>query len=159
MIIKSKTLILILIPLFSVNSLIGQNQNYIMEETKIKNLVERSYLNGALNEMNTEAMYKGYHPDFAIFFSEGKALKKLPLNTWAQLVKQYKNSGDTSGLRTFSYEFLQIDVTETAAFVKLNLVRDNQLIFTDYITLLKFENEWKIVTKIYHAHIENPWKL
>ena len=138
---------------------IGYGQNTInMEETKIKNLIEECYLNGALNEMNTSKMYKGYHPDFAIFYSEGKLLKKLPLNEWVALVEKYKKSNDTTSLRKFEYEFAQIDVTETAAFVKLKLTRNGELVFTDLLTLLKFEGEWKIVTKIYHTHVANPWK-
>lgn len=108
--------------------------------------------------MNTDAMYEGYHPDFAIFFAEGKDLKKLPLDAWVQIVNDYKKGSDENGLRKFDYEFIQIDVNETAAFVKLKLLRNGTLVFTDLLTLLKFENGWKIVTKIYHAHIENPWE-
>lgn len=140
------------------NSLKAQNR-IEMEETKIRNLIEKSYLNGALNEMNTQAMYDGYHPDFAIFYSEGNELKKLPLDSWVKMVDDYKKSSPEDGLRTFAYEFVQIDVNETAAFVKLKLTRNGTLVFTDLITLLKFEDQWKIVTKIYHCHIENPWKL
>jgi len=151
-------LILIVLFLMLLNALNAQN-NFEMEETKIKNLIENSYLNGALNEMNTDAMYEGYHPDFAIFYADGKELKKLPLNVWVKMVDDYKNSSDNSGLRKFEYEFVQIDVNETAAFVKLKLMRNGTLVFTDLLTLLKFENEWKIVTKIYHSHIESPWKL
>lgn len=135
-------------------------QNYFeMEETIIRNLIEDSYLNGALNQMDTDAMYKGYHPDFAIFYAEGKELKELPLDVWVKMVNAYKQSSDDNGLRKFEYEFVQIDVNETAAFVKLKLIRKGTLIFTDLLTLLKFENQWKIVTKIYHSHIENPWEL
>ncbi|WP_207423908.1 nuclear transport factor 2 family protein [Desertivirga brevis] len=130
-----------------------------MEETKIRNLIEECYLNGALNEMNTEKMYQGYHPDFAIFYAEGKALKKLPLKEWVAIVEQYKRSKDSTGLRKFDYEFVQIDVSETAAFVKLKCMRKGVLVFTDLLTLLKFDGEWKIVTKIYHNHILNPWNI
>ncbi len=140
------------------NTLNAQN-NFEMEETRIKNLIESCYLNGALNEMNTDAMYEGYHLDFAIFYAQGKELKKLPLNDWIKMVDDYKKSSADSGLRKFEYEFIQIDVNETAAFVKLKLMRNGTLVFTDLLTLLKFENEWKIVTKIYHTHIDNPWKL
>lgn len=136
----------------------GQNKD-TMEETKIKQLIEECYLNGALNKMNTEKMYEGYHPDFAIFYAEGKVLKRLPLREWVAIVEDYKKSNDTSGLRSFEYEITQIDVSETAAFAKLKLMRKGQLVFTDFLTLLKFEGKWKIVTKIYHSYLENPWQL
>lgn len=128
---------------------------------EIKNLIETNYIQGALNKMNTSAMIKGYHKDFAIFYSDKNDLRKLPLNNWVKMVEDYKSDGESmkSGLREMSYDFKQIDVTGKAASVKLNLYRKDQLIFTDYITLLKFDEGWKIVTKIYHAHIENPWGI
>lgn len=157
-----KKAIILLTTLISITSCkISDNTNLKMDTTKqeVKNLIEESYIKGALNEMNTPAMRIGYHKDFAIFFEENGELKKLPLEIWIQLIEGYKKSGENDGLRNFKVEFLSIEVTETAAFVKLNLTRKGELIFTDYITLLKFGNTWKIVTKIYHAHIENPWNL
>src|SRR5688500_3197683 len=85
----------------------GQNKTE-MEETKIRNLIEECYLNGALNKMITEKMYKGYHADFAIFYADGKDLKKLPLEEWVAMVEDYKRSNNTTGLRNFDYEFTQI---------------------------------------------------
>lgn len=131
-----------------------------MEEKKIKKLIEEGYLNGALNEMNTESMLKAYHADFAIFFSDGNQLKKLPLQDWKTLVDHYKKSDmSQSGLRNMTYEFEEINITDKAAAVKLKLYRNGELIFTDYLSLLKFEDGWKIVAKIYNEHIENPWNL
>ncbi|MDN5202684.1 nuclear transport factor 2 family protein [Fulvivirgaceae bacterium BMA10] len=63
------------------------------------------------------------------------------------------------GLQKFDHEFLHIDITGETASVKLKLIRNGILIFTDYITLLKFGEDWKIVTKIYHTHVDNPWEL
>jgi hypothetical protein len=130
-----------------------------MEETIIRNLIEDCYINGALNKMDTTKMLKGYHKDFAIFFAEGAEMKRLPLHDWIKMVEVYKQSGDTSGLREFQHEITHIDVTESAAFVKLKLVRHGVLVFTDLITLLKFAGQWKIATKVYHTHIDNPWGL
>lgn len=151
---KVVLIVLILLPFKGV---IAQ-KNKKMEATKIRELIEKCYLNGALNDMNTAAMYEGYHADFAIFYADGNALKKLPLDRWVQLVNDDKKKADNKGLRRFDYEFVQIDVNETAAFVKLKLMREDILVFTDLLTLLKFDNQWKIVTKIYHSHIEKPWE-
>ncbi len=129
------------------------------EETEIEDLIVRCYINGALNEMNTERMLEGYHSDFEIFFSEGDELTRLPLSDWIAIVNDYKSSNDSSGLRRFTHHCVSIDVTGNAAAVTLELYREGQLIFTDYITLLKFKSGWKIVTKIYHSHVPNPWKL
>lgn len=148
----------VILLLLSLNSC-GPKPNE-MEEQKIKRLIEEGYLNGALNEMNTERMLEAYHPDFAIFFSDGSQLKKLPLRNWKAMVDQYKNSDiSQSGLRNMTYEFEEINVTDRAAMVKLKLYRNGELIFTDYLSLLMFGDSWKIVAKVYNEHVENPWNL
>ena len=47
--------------------------------------------------------------------------------------------------------FLSVDITEDAASTKV----ENEFAgmrFTDYLSLLKIEKDWKIVGKIYHLH-------
>ena len=135
----------------------ASNNKKEAEKQQIKSLIEQCYLQGALNAMNTEEMLKGYHPNFAISFADGDSLNRLPLQDWITMIKDFKAKNTDYSLRQFTAEFLQIDITNNAAAVKLNLWRKNTLVFTDYITLIKFPKGWKIVTKIYHAHIPNPW--
>ena len=128
---------------------------------EIRYLIERNYLQGALNEMHTERMKEGYHPDFAIFFpgADGQ-LGKLSLGSWIGLVEEDKRQGgNRAELRQLEAEFLQIEVSGQAAFVKLKLLRKGEPLFTDFITLLKMEGRWQIVTKIYDQHVEDPWHL
>jgi len=34
----------------------------------------------------------------------------------------------------------------------VELFRDGELVFTDYLSLLKFDSGWRIVAKVYHKH-------
>jgi hypothetical protein len=43
-----------------------------------------------------------------------------------------------------------VDITGNAAVVKVELYREDKMIFTDYLSLYKFEQGWRIVSKIYH---------
>ena len=141
-----------------INSCIENLQHMDQEKIAIERLINECYLEGALNSMDTRKMEVGYHKDFAIFFKDYDELAKLPLAEWIEMVEGYKHDDNKiEGLREFKGEIVQIDVTEDVAFVKLKLLRKEQLIFTDYITLLKFNTEWKIVTKIYHSHVADPW--
>ncbi len=45
-----------------------------------------------------------------------------------------------------------MDVTGSAAAVELELAQNGKRIFTDYLSLYKFPDGWKIVGKIYHRH-------
>ncbi len=36
--------------------------------------------------------------------------------------------------------------------VKIELSKDGKLVYTDYLSLLKFDSGWRIVAKVYHRH-------
>jgi hypothetical protein len=43
-----------------------------------------------------------------------------------------------------------VDVTGNSAMAKVELSKNNKLTYTDYLSLLKFEKNWKIVGKVYN---------
>jgi hypothetical protein len=43
---------------------------------EVRAIVEDSYLNGAFNALDPDAMTRGFHPDFAIFSADGEKIKK-----------------------------------------------------------------------------------
>ena len=45
-----------------------------------------------------------------------------------------------------------IDIQDTAAVARIELSRGGKHLFTDYQLLYKFDDPWKIVSKIFHAH-------
>lgn len=45
-----------------------------------------------------------------------------------------------------------IEVVGNAAVAKVELYREDKKIFTDFLSLYKFEEGWRIVSKIYHRH-------
>ena len=49
-------------------------------------------------------------------------------------------------------KFPIIDITGNAAMVKLEYYKGGNHVFTDYLSLYKFEEGWKIVSKIYFRH-------
>lgn len=131
------------------------------DEEAIKEMLTESFLNGALNKLNADKMREGFHPDFAILIANEDKLNKLPLDIWIDVVKKYKASPDkvASGERNVDYTFETIDITGKAAIVKIQLLRDGQLITTDYISLLKYADGWKAVSKISNEHIPNPFNI
>jgi len=45
-----------------------------------------------------------------------------------------------------------VDITGAAATVKIDLWRDEVHTFTDYLSLYKFADGWKIVGKTFYRH-------
>jgi hypothetical protein len=141
-----------------------ETQGYVNknDEDIIKEILNQSFINGALNNMNTIDMRKGFHPDFAILIADKDNLHKLPLDAWIDVIEKYKASPQKmkSGARTnINHKYELIDITENAAIVKVQLSRDKALITTDYISLLKFDKTWKAVAKISNEHTPDAFKI
>jgi len=132
------------------------SKSHDTEETKaIKDLILKSYVHGAFNELNPEAMAKGFHPDFSIFSAKGEEIGKYPIADWVISTTKKKNDSEFDPTKNkWSHNFASVDVTGGSASVKIELSKDGKLIYTDYLSLLKFESGWRIVAKVYHKHKE-----
>lgn len=122
-------------------------------EDEIVSLVERSYINGAFNGLDPDAMEEGFHEEFAIFSADGNKLGKYPIDRWVESVRKRKESEDFDpASNRWDHKFASVDVTGNSAAVKVELFRDGNQVYTDYLSLLKFRDGWKIVAKVYHQH-------
>lgn len=122
-------------------------------EKEVKDLILKCYIHGAFNELNPEAMRKGFHKDFAIFSADGEEISRYPIDVWADGVEKRKAKADFDPAKNkWEHNFASVDVTGGSAAVKIELSRDGKHVYTDYLSLLKFDSGWKIVAKVYHRH-------
>jgi hypothetical protein len=122
-------------------------------EEDVKEAVLTGYVHGAFNELNPDAMASTFYKDFAIFSTDGQNLRKYPIANWLESVKRQKSNPDFKPEENvWTPEFQSVDVNGNAAAVKLDLHHDGELVYTDYLSLLKFDDGWKIVAKVYHRH-------
>ncbi len=123
------------------------------EEEAVKEVIMNGYVHGAFNELNPEAMAETFHKDFAIFSVNGEEIGRYPISNWIESTKKRKESADFDPENNvWEAEFTNISVTGNAASVELKLHRKGKHVFTDYLSLLKFESGWKVVAKVYHRH-------
>jgi len=120
------------------------------EEEAIKALVQTAYVDGLINLGDLDKTRAGFHPDFVLLGVQDGKLTRLPIADWIAGTEKRKAQGQASPQMTC--QILQVDVTGNAAVVKLELHRGNTHVFTDYLSLYKFPDGWKIVGKIYHRH-------
>ncbi len=120
------------------------------DEEAIKALIQAAYVDGLQNLGDLEKTRAGFHPDFVLLGLRDGQLTRLPIADWIASTEKRKASGQKPPLTTC--KFLQVDITGDAAMVKLELHREGQRIFTDYLSLYKFPDGWKIVGKIYFRH-------
>ena len=142
------------VTIVSILLLCGFGATWAADDTEqIKTLILTSYVHGAFNELSPEAMRAGFHPDFAIFSAKGDEISKYPIGTWADGVQKRKSAADFDpATNKWDPHFASVDVTGGAAAVKIELSKDGKLVYTDYLSLLKFDSGWRIVAKVYHRH-------
>ena len=133
--------------LFSVITLGADNKS------DIEKVIKTSYFNGAFNDLDTESMRKGFHPDFAIFSAAGNKLSRYPIDAWIKGTEKKKQSSDFDPSQSkMDCKIVSLDITQGCAAAKIEISKDGKLIYTDYLSLLKFDDGWKIAAKVYHAH-------
>ena len=123
------------------------------DKEEIIEVIKRSYVNGAFNKLDTNAMEEGFHREFAIFTPDGEEIKKYPIKKWINnTIKNKKSAKFDTDKYKYDYKLDRVEVTGQAAAVTLTYSRDSKLVYTDYLLLSKFDSGWKIVAKVYHRH-------
>jgi hypothetical protein len=120
------------------------------EEEAIKAHVQTAYVDGLHNLGDLDKTRAGFHPDFVLLGLKDGNLTRLPIADWIAAAEKRKAQGEKPPLTVC--KFLTVDITGHAAVVKLELHREGKLVFTDYLSLYRFPDGWKIVGKIFYRH-------
>ncbi len=105
----------------------------------IKNTIQ-NYIDGARSGKG-EDMKPAFHDDATIFGYIGDDLFSGPIQ------KLYDWTDKNGPAPDMSCEFKNIDVVESIATVCLDS-KD----WTSFFTLLKVDDDWKIISKVFHLH-------
>ena len=103
------------------------------------------YIDGAISGKGAD-MKPAFHEDATIFGYIGADLFAGPIQ---QLFDWNDQNGPAAGLEA---RFASIDIVGTIATVRLELDNWTEHRFTDQYTMLKVDDEWKIMNKVFHAH-------
>ncbi len=123
------------------------------EMAAIKKVIQSAYVEGIQNEGDIEKIDAGIHPDFNLLgIAEDGKIWKLPIAEWKEKVIERKNNGQLPRAKDnlISVKFLSVDVTGTAAVAKFEFYVGKELKYIDYISLYKFDDGWKLVSKIFY---------
>lgn len=122
------------------------------QEEAIKETIQKAYVDGIQNRGSIEDIEAGFDPGFNLLgIDKNGELSKLPISRWIEMVKKAKANGQAPK-PMITAKYPMIDITGNAAVAKVELYKGNKMIFTDYLSLYKFEDGWRIVSKIYQRH-------
>ena len=117
----------------------------------VESVIKTAYVEGVHVKGDPALMRKGFHPDFRMFVLKDGALTALTLDEWAARIEKgaRARTGPAPQIRA---EFPLVDVTKDEAVARVEVHRDGKHIFTDYLSLYRFADGWKIVGKIFQSH-------
>lgn len=126
-------------------------QDPASDSRAVEAVVRTAYVEGVHAKPSGAAMRQGFHPDFRMFTLRDGALTTVTLDDWAARIDKAaaERKGPAPEVRA---EFTRIDVTGNAAVAQVQLHRGGKHVFTDFLSLYRFQDGWKIVGKIFHAH-------
>ncbi len=116
----------------------------VSEYDAIANTVQH-YINGAKSGKGDD-MKPAFHEGATIFGYAGADLFAGPIQN---LFDWNDANGPATELKA---RIAGIDLVDTVATVRLELTNLNGARYTDMFTLLKVDDEWKIMSKVFHLH-------
>lgn len=117
----------------------------------VQKVIVESYIEGIHRNQDPEAILKGFHPDFAMVMVTDGDVSKMTIQEWVARIEENNKKGKRPTAET-TYEFATVEVSGTAAVARIELFKDGKLTYTDFMSLYKFDDGWKIVNKIYYRH-------
>lgn len=152
-----KTILFSCFILISINVVLAQEK---IDRELIKEVIQSAYVDGLCNNADEIAIRKGFHPDLELIGSrKDNSIWKLQIDDWIVAAKKGKDKGYKYSFQDefTTIKFLSIDIAGNVAVAKIEFYEGQSLNYIDYLTLMKFEDDWKIVSKVFHT-VSKPKK-
>lgn len=123
------------------------------EISAVKKAIQDGYVDGLCNNFDMDAINKNIHPDFKIIgIGRDNSTWEYPINKWLEKVKENKKKGMKYSFvnEITTVKFLSVDVSGKVAVAKIEFYEGGKLNFIDYLTLFKFDDGWKIRSKVFN---------
>jgi hypothetical protein len=149
-----KIFFLLFTVIFFSSFLLPEEVDIEKEKEAIKQVILSAYRDGIVNVGDVEAIKKGFHPEFNLLGlnKEKTDIWKLPIAEWIKGVEKKKKEGQYPPAQKVSFKFLLVDVVGNAGIAKIEFYKGEKLAYTDFLSLYKFNDGWKLVAKIYQEH-------
>jgi hypothetical protein len=120
-----------------------------VDSEAIKQVIEKAYIEGIHTTQDEETVRSGFHQDFAMLVLQDNALAKVTVDEWLPRVEVMKTDNPELWAAEVRHTFEVVDVAGYGAVAKLEVYRGAVHFSTDYLLLYRFEEGWRIVSKIF----------
>lgn len=119
------------------------------EKEAIKLAIEKAYIQGIHGNQDVQTVKGGFHQDFAMLVLQQDTIDKVTVDQWLDRIETMKADNPEMWSAKTTHNFELVDVAGYAAVAKLDVYKGATHFSTDYMLLYKFEDGWKIVSKIF----------
>ncbi len=120
-----------------------------VEKEAVKEVIEEAYIRGIHGNQDEETVRSGFHHDFAMLVLKDNTIEKVTVEEWLDRIEGMKADNPELWAAETTHDFLLIDVAGNAAVAKLDVHKGATHFSTDYMLLYRFEEGWRIVSKIF----------
>jgi hypothetical protein len=139
--------------LFAVTLVLAYSFSHAQNDKEfIKKVIEQGYVKGLHNNGDLSETAKSFHEGFNLLGVRDNMLTKYPIYSWIEMSKQRRAQKERPIRPETTSKYPLIEITGNAAIAKVELYQNEEKIFTDYLSLYKFNEGWRIVSKIYEDH-------
>jgi hypothetical protein len=119
------------------------------DEKAIREVIEEAYIEGIHGSQDETTVKSGFHDDFAMLVLRDNALEKVDVDEWLRRLEEMKADNPDLWIAETRHEFRLVDVTGYAAVAKLDVYKGETHFSTDYMLLYRFDEGWRIVSKVF----------
>lgn len=112
----------------------------------IRQVITSAYVEGLHMNGSRDAIRAGFHPDFVMKVLTEEGISDVTIEEW---IARLPEEG-TPPPRTVDHEIPDVSVSGVAATARVEILFDGRLVFTDYMSLYKIGDDWRIVAKIFN---------
>lgn len=122
------------------------------EQEAIRGVIATAYIDGIYNERDSEKILSGIHEDFNMLVLEDNTLGKVTIQQWVEGIERSKVAHPEPPDVPFTHDCPLVQVVGSTAVAQVEVFSGERHLYTDFMSLYKFEEGWKIVAKVYYAH-------
>ena len=112
----------------------------------IREVITSAYIEGLHMNGSREDIRAGFHPDFVMKVLSEDGIVDVTIEEWIARLPEEGTPPD----HTVSHRIPNVDIAGVAATARVEVLFDGEHVFTDYMSLYRFSDGWRIVGKIFN---------
>lgn len=117
----------------------------------VKRVIEESYIKGIHTTQDENLIRNGFHEDFNMLVFQDNSIAKIDIDSWLPRIEKMKRDNPELWSAKTTCKFQLVDTAGNSAAVKIDVFKGDLHFSTDNLLLYKFEDGWRIVSKIFYV--------